>query len=136
MKMSKYENNVFPHSCTFYCKPSCTDVESHKCYFNIFSPYIQSSSIHILTIIIPERNLFFQNYMTNVVKTDKLREELSTSYFVMQSPKLELILRNFLLNMSLVSRKRNFMVRSNKYAHFFYFYVLRKLSRKLFLVNF
>ena len=35
--------------------------------------------------------------MTNVVKTDKLREELSTSYFVTQSPKLELILRNFLL---------------------------------------
>ena len=35
--------------------------------------------------------------MTNVVKTDKLREELSTSYFVTQSPKLELILRKFLL---------------------------------------
>ena len=81
--MSKYENNVSIF-CTFYCKPSYMEAESHKCYFNVFSPSIQSSSIHILTIIIPERNLFFfQNYMTNVVKADKLHEELSPSYFVM-----------------------------------------------------
>ena len=68
--------------CTLYFKPSCMEVERRKCYFNVFSPSIHSSSIHILTTIIPERNLFLQNYMKNVVKTDKLCEELSTPYFV------------------------------------------------------
>ena len=33
--------------------------------------------------ITAERKVFFQNYMTNVVKIDEIREELSASHYVM-----------------------------------------------------
>ena len=41
--------------------------------------------------LLPKEKGFFQNYMTDVVKIDKIYEELSTPHFVTLSPKLELV---------------------------------------------
>ena len=57
--------------------------------------------------------------MANVVKIDKIREELSTSYFVTQSPKLE-------LDEELHDKEQKI------YTNFFCFYVLKELSSKSF----
>ena len=63
MKKSKYENSVFPYS-------------------------LQSSLLHgelentNITLRSPEGNFFFQNYMTNIVKIDKICKEMSTSHLV------------------------------------------------------
>ena len=59
--------------------------------------------------------------MTNVVKTDKLREELSTSYFVTQSPKLELILRNFLLKYEPCVKEKKLHGKEQQISVFFLF---------------
>ena len=75
MKITKYEDIVFPYS-------AHSTVNLHawrprdKCYFNVLSPSIHSSSIRILTAITPEIKGFFQNYMRNNVEIGKVREEL------------------------------------------------------------
>ena len=35
----------------------------------------------LLRQLLPKEKAFFQNYMTNIVKIDEIREELSTSHF-------------------------------------------------------
>ena len=84
MKMSKYENSVFPYSIHFTVnlpawKPKNTNVTLMS-FLRLFTETIN-----------PERKVFSQNYMTNVVKIDEIREELSKFHFVTQSPKLELV---------------------------------------------
>ena len=75
MKITKYQDIVFPYS-------AHSTVNLHawrprdKCYFNVLSPSIHSSSIRILTAITPEIKGFFQNYMRNNVEIGKVREEL------------------------------------------------------------
>ena len=63
--------------CTFYCKPSWIEAGDTNVTLMSF--------LRLLTeTITPERKVFFQNYMANVVKIDEIREEeLSTSHFVM-----------------------------------------------------
>ena len=83
-EMSKYENCVLLYSLhSFYCKASCIQAKRHKYYFNVFSP----STTETIT---PEKDFVFQNYMTNV-KIDEICQELSTSHFVTQLAKLELV---------------------------------------------
>ena len=60
------------------------ETERHKSYLISF--------LHLFTeTITPERKLFF-NYMTNIVKIDKIREELCRNHQNQNFP-----LRNFLL---------------------------------------
>ena len=76
MKMSKYENIMFPYS--LYSTVIFPVWKSKdKCYFNVFSP-----SIHWYNYS-QNKKFFFQNYMKNVVKIDEIREELPTSHFFM-----------------------------------------------------
>ena len=72
--MSKYENSVFPyfvHSTVNLPALRPKDTNITMSFLRLFTE----------TIIL-ERNFFFQNYMTNIVKIDEIHEELSTSYFV------------------------------------------------------
>ena len=73
--MSKYENSVFPypvHStvnlCVWRSKDSNDTSIPFVCLFT-----------ETITL---EKIAFFQNYKTNVVKIDEIREELSTFYFM------------------------------------------------------
>ena len=72
--MSKYENSVFPyfvHSTVNLPALRPKDTNITMSFLLLFTE----------TIIL-ERNFFFQNYTTNIVKIDEIHEELSTSYFV------------------------------------------------------
>ena len=73
--MSKYENSVFPYSVNSAInlpawRPNDTNVTLMS-FLRLFTE-----------IITPERKVFFQNYRTNVVKIDEIREELSKTHFV------------------------------------------------------
>ena len=46
------------------------EAERHKCYFNIFSPSVYWDNYS------RKKTFFFQNHMTNIVKIDKIRDEL------------------------------------------------------------
>ena len=60
--MSKYENNLPAW------RPKDTNVTLMS-FLRLFTEKIT-----------PERKVFFQSYMTNVVKIDEIRKELSTSH--------------------------------------------------------
>ena len=63
--MSKYENSAFPYSLHSTLNlPAWRPKDTN----------VTLMSVHLV---------FFQNDMTNVVKIDEIREELSTSHFVM-----------------------------------------------------
>ena len=64
MKMSKYENSLFPYSLQITVNLPEWKLKG-KCYFNIFSPSVYWN-----------KKALFQNYMKNIVKIDKIREEL------------------------------------------------------------
>ena len=73
MKMSKYENNVFPYSVhstvnLHAWRPKDTNV-TWMAFLRLFTETIT-----------PEEKVFFT---TNVAKIDEIRGKLSTSYFVM-----------------------------------------------------
>ena len=73
--MSKYENNVFPYSVHSTVNLPAWRPKNANVTF--------MSSLPLFTeTITPERKSLLQNHMTNVVKTDKIREELSTFHFV------------------------------------------------------
>ena len=90
MKMSKYENSMFPyslHSTVIFPAWKPKD----KCYFNVFSPSIRWYNYS------QKKKFFFQNYMTNVAKIDEIREELSTFHFRRNHRNWNLPFHNFLL---------------------------------------
>ena len=75
MEMSKYENSVFP-----YPLPSTV---------NLYAWMRKDENVTLMFFLLlftetitPKRKDFFQNYMTNIVKIDQIRKELSTSHFV------------------------------------------------------
>ena len=73
--MLKYENSVFRYSANSTVSlPAWRSKDTNVTLMSFLSLFTE--------IIAPERKVFFQNYMTNVVKTDEIREELSTSHFV------------------------------------------------------
>ena len=70
MKMSKYENSLFPYSL-------CSTIEAPATFF--VNPMRQ----------LPANEKFCsQNCMANAVKFGEIREELSTSHFLTRSLKL------------------------------------------------
>ena len=73
--MSKYENSVFPYSVHSTVNlPAWRQKDTNVTLM---------SFLHLFTeTITPERKSFFQYSMTNVVKVDEMREELSTYHFV------------------------------------------------------
>ena len=73
--MSKYENNVFPYSVHSTVNlPARRPKDINVSLISFF--------VCLLRQLFPTENFFFRNYMTNVVKIDEIREELSTSHFV------------------------------------------------------
>ena len=76
MKMSKYENSVFLYSVHSTVNlPAWRSKDANVTLMSFPRLFTET--------ITPERKkFFFQNFMINVVKIDKIREELSTSYFV------------------------------------------------------
>ena len=73
MKISKYENRVFPYS--VHSTVNLLAWRSNNINAFAFSPLFTET-------ITTESNFFFQNYMKNVVKIDQIREKLSPSHFV------------------------------------------------------
>ena len=73
--MLKYETAVFPyflHSTVNLPAWGLKDTNVTLMFF-----------LHLFTeTVTPERKVFFHSYMTNVVKIDKIQEELSTPHFV------------------------------------------------------
>ena len=78
------EDSVFPYSVhSTENLPAWRPKETNFTGMSFFGLFTET--------ITPERKVFFQNYMTNVVKIDEIREELPASHFVTSSPKLELV---------------------------------------------
>ena len=73
---------------------------------------------------------FFQNFMKNPVKIDKIHEELSTSILWRNYQIWYLSFRHFLLNMNPVSRTRNSMIRNKIFLRF------KRTFPKNFFINF
>ena len=74
MKMSKYENSVFPyflHSTTNL--PAWSPKDANVTLMSFLRLFTKKITL--------EKKLFFQNY-TNVVKIDEIREEFPTFHFV------------------------------------------------------
>ena len=75
MKVSKYENSVFPHSLHSTVnltawRPNYKNVTLLS-FLRLFNETITS-----------KRSSFFKTFMENVVKINEIREVLSISYFV------------------------------------------------------
>ena len=69
MKMSNYENSLFPYSL--------------QITVNLLEWKLNDANVTLVNFlrlftetITPERKSFFQNYMTNIVKIDKICEKL------------------------------------------------------------
>ena len=76
--MSNYENSMFPYLFfTFYCivnLPAWRPKDKNVTFMSFLRLFTET--------ITPPKKVFIQNYMTNVVKIDEIREELSTSHVV------------------------------------------------------
>ena len=73
--MSKHENSVFP--CSLHSTvnlPTWSPKDTNATLMSFFRLFTEAITL--------ERKFFFQNYMTKVVKIDKIHKELSTSHFV------------------------------------------------------
>ena len=94
-------------------------------------------SVYSMRQLLPKEKLFFQNYMTNVVKIDKIREELFQDPILRRHCKnWNLSSGNFLLkNGPRIKDEEHHDKEQNIYTNSFHFYVLKKLS-KHFFINF
>ena len=82
--MAKYENRVLLYSLYSTVNlPAWNPRETNITLMSFLRLFTET--------ITPEKKFFFQNYMANVVKIDKICQKLSTSHFVTQLPKLELV---------------------------------------------
>ena len=96
-----------------------------KCYFHLFYQSIK------LRQLLPTEVAFFQNYMTNIVKNDEIRQDLSTSHFSDIITKIRTFLFvTFCQNINLAPRIRNSVKGNIKYKHI-YLLFLKKLSPKI-----
>ena len=75
MQMSKYENSVFPY-------PLPSTVNLYPWMPKDTNVTLMSFLLLFTETVTAKRKDFFQNYMTNIVKIDEIRKELSTSHFV------------------------------------------------------
>ena len=75
MKISKHENSLFLYSVHSTVNLSAWRPKDANVTFMSFLGLFTETST-------PEGKVFLQNYMTNVVKIDEIREELSTSHFL------------------------------------------------------
>ena len=75
MKMLNYENSIFPYSVRSAVNlPAWRPEDAIVTLMSFLRLFTEKINF--------ERNVFFQNYMTNVAKIDEIREKLSTSHFV------------------------------------------------------
>ena len=74
MKMSKYENSVFPYSVHSTVNYSALGRKTNVTLRYFLRRFTETSP--------PKRKVFFQNYMKNVTKIDEISEVLSTSHLV------------------------------------------------------
>ena len=75
MKVSKYENSIFPHSLH-----STINLPAWRPKYKNVT--LLSFLRQLTETITSKRYSFFKNFITNIVKIDEIREVLSTSYFV------------------------------------------------------
>ena len=101
------------------------EAKRHKCYFNIFSlsVYLDNYS--------RKKKLIFQNCMTNVVKIDKIREELWRNH-----QNRNFSFRNFCSRSEPGIKNKELHDKESKIpTYFLYFYILKELSDREFVIN-
>ena len=122
MKMSRYENSLLPYSLHYTVKLSEWRLKDTKVSLISFLCLFTET-------ITPERkSFFFQNYMTNIVKIDEICEELWRHH---QNGNFT-FLNFFLRYEACIKDKKLDDKEQNIDTNFFYFYVLKELSRKIF----
>ena len=119
MKMSKYENSLFPYS--FLSTVNLPEWR-HKCYFTIFSPSIYWDNY------CRKKRLFSKLHDKYCLNWRNLGGIVTKSEFFFSW----LLVKINLFNLVLIKTKDFHDKEQKIYTNFFYFYILKEFSRKMF----